>query len=229
MYRRNGSLFKLPIAIALLQSGRFDPSTRRRCSGAETFAGTVRRCWIRGGHGTLGFVQALAESCNLYFRSVVDRVSRVDILRAAHDVGMCDDPSVRSEGHDVLSDAQLLEGSSESTPVDLMRTALALATRGRIAPNGRRLDLSSGRYDPLYRGLRRAVEMGTARAGWSRRVAIAGKTGTAPLIVGGNRTVGWFVGFAPVSRPRYAVVVALDDARGSDAARLAREVLEDLP
>lgn len=228
MRRPAGSLYKLPIAMALLRSGRFNASMTHRCAGHEAINGSTRTCWISSGHGRLRFVQALAESCNLYFRTFASVVTREAILRGARDLGLYTDSNAPIDPDRQLDDEFLLEGTEEQTPSQVLRTALVLATRGRLSAGGDARDLASGRFTPLYAGLRLAVTTGTARGAWSRRIAIAGKTGTAPLIRGGNRTVGWFVGFAPVERPRYAIVVAVDDGRGSDAATLAGRALEEL-
>lgn len=228
MRRQAGSLYKLPISLALLRSGRFNASMTYRCSGSDTINGTRRTCWINSGHGALRFVQALSQSCNLYFRRFARLVERQAILKAARDLGLYTDAVAPIDPEHALSDDDLLEGTAEYTPSQILRTALVVATRGRIAAGGSARDLSSGRFAPLYQGLRLAVVRGTARRAWSRRIAIAGKTGTAPLARGGTRTVGWFLGFAPVDHPRFAVVVAVDDGRGFEAAALAREALEEL-
>jgi len=228
MRRASGSLFKLPIAVALLRSGHFDPLTPHRCNGREKINGVERTCWIGSGHGDVRFVDALSTSCNLYFRTAARMISRSEVIRAARDLGMYHDVGSPSDAQRILGDDQLLEGATSLTPGDLIRTAVVFATRGRVSRTGQQLDLRSGRYDPLYRGLRKGVVDGTSHGAWTRRFTIAGKTGTAPLIPGGRRSVGWFIGFAPIDHPRFAVVVAIDDARGSDAATLAREALEQM-
>lgn len=228
MRRQAGSLYKLPIAIALLRSGRFDAGTPYVCRGRATLQGETRNCWISNGHGRLRFVEALAESCNLYFRSVASVVSRADILKAARDLGLYSAPDIPEDPDATLGNDILLEGTEGYTPMQVMRAALALATRGRLGGSSGARDLGSGRYTPLYRGLRLAVTQGTARGAWSRRISISGKTGTAPMIPGGNRTVGWFIGFAPAERPRFAVVITIDNGTGSEAAVLARQALEEL-
>jgi cell division protein FtsI/penicillin-binding protein 2 len=72
------------------------------------------------------------------------------------------------------------------------------------------------------------VREGTGSEGKSSRFAIAGKTGTAEMPEQVNKTVGWFIGYAPAAAPRYSICVMMRQGRGSDAARIAREVLEEL-
>jgi cell division protein FtsI/penicillin-binding protein 2 len=57
---------------------------------------------------------------------------------------------------------------------------------------------------------------------------MAGKTGTAGMPEELNATIGWFIGYAPASAPKYAICVMARRSRGSDAARIARLTLEEL-
>lgn len=80
------------------------------------------------------------------------------------------------------------------------------------------------------------VEFGTGSRAASDHYPTAGKTGTAQMIVDGgysdSRFVASFVGFAPIRRPRIAVVVVLSDVRrpnyhgGQVAAPVFREVVD---
>jgi cell division protein FtsI/penicillin-binding protein 2 len=76
----------------------------------------------------------------------------------------------------------------------------------------------------LRAGMQLAISEGTAHNAAVPGTAIAGKTGTASRLDDPKRNYGWFLGFAPASRPRIAVCVLIDDATGcneaSSAARL---------
>jgi cell division protein FtsI/penicillin-binding protein 2 len=213
-----GSLFKLAIAVAALESSA-RPEATHDCDGLDTIAGHAYRCWTAAGHGSLDLDDAIARSCNLYFRRIAAPLSRSTILARAHALGL-----VAREDAPSLTDANLLGEAADVTPEMMLRTALALASRGRLAPSP--LQLASARYRPLYAGLRECVRIGTARSAWSSRIAIAGKTGTIER--GAGRHAGWFIGFAPIERPRYAIVVLDRSGMGSDAASIAREILEGL-
>ena len=79
----------------------------------------------------------------------------------------------------------------------------------------------------LRAGMRGSVLFGSSRLAASNRLAIAGKTGTSTYLDGTHRTYGWFVGYAPVDRPRAVVVVFLKNANGfASAAPLAKQVFE---
>jgi penicillin-binding protein 2 len=62
-----GSVFKIVMALAGLEEGTFDPATRVYCSGSVRLHGRSRRCWKRGGHGSVGVEQALKHSCDVFF------------------------------------------------------------------------------------------------------------------------------------------------------------------
>ena len=62
--------------------------------------------------------------------------------------------------------------------------------------------------------------MGTGQLAASRRVQVAGKTGTS----GGH---AWFAGFAPAERPEIVVVVFLERGTGgTDAAPIAGRIFD---
>lgn len=62
-----GSVFKPLMALAGLQEGVVTPDRRVFCSGSTRFYDHRFRCWKRGGHGWVDLVEALEESCDIYF------------------------------------------------------------------------------------------------------------------------------------------------------------------
>jgi penicillin-binding protein 2 len=62
-----GSTFKIVMALAGLDHGVITPLTKVTCNGALYFAGRNYRCWKRTGHGEVGLVRALEQSCDVYF------------------------------------------------------------------------------------------------------------------------------------------------------------------
>ncbi len=218
-----GSIFKLAIALAAIESGSFDPRATTRCTGSLAIGGTRYRCWTRRGHGDVGLTRALASSCNIYFASLARRLPREAILDAARRLGMLPRNGPAGE----LTDSTLFGEEFRISPSELLGTALTLATRGRLGAGG--APLLNARYAPLFDGLAESVRNGTAREAWLRRAPGAGKTGTTADPSRPGRTVGWFIGYAPARSPRYAIVVMLPNSHGSDAAALAGRVLRRLP
>ena len=62
-----GSTFKMLVAAAGLGLGIIDRDTLYNCPGYFRVGRDIRYCWNRGGHGDINLVEALAQSCNVYF------------------------------------------------------------------------------------------------------------------------------------------------------------------
>jgi penicillin-binding protein 2 len=63
----SGSTFKLILAIAGLETGLIDPEERVFCPGYYRFGSRTFDCWRKGGHGAVNLLQAIEQSCNVYF------------------------------------------------------------------------------------------------------------------------------------------------------------------
>ena len=121
----------------------------------------------------------------------------------------------------------------------LMRPRLTekvVGTDGRVAerlkPEEQSRVMSEESAGQLAEMMSQVVEEGTGTAAALSGVSVAGKTGTAE-VAGAQRNQLWFIGFAPVERPRMAVAVTLEDQPlgtqgGQVAAPLAKRVLEEL-
>jgi cell division protein FtsI/penicillin-binding protein 2 len=213
------SVFKIALAEVALRSGGVSRLGSYECTGRDTVAGRIDRCWTPKGHGRVDLEEAIAHSCNLYFRALSRLVSRQDIIQSARRLGMLSrsgfpgssEPDVNPK----LDDNNILGEAFVVSPAQMLRMALILASRRVTA---------GVRFDPLHKGLRRCVSEGTAREAWLRKMSIAGKTGTDMTSGLPGHSAGWFIGYAPADNPRYAVVVLLKNGRGSGAARIARDI-----
>jgi len=77
-----GSTHKAIVAAALLAEGLITPETRTFCPGYFRYGGRTYRCWKRGGHGSVNLVEALKESCDVFFYTHgvelgIDRMARI--------------------------------------------------------------------------------------------------------------------------------------------------------
>jgi penicillin-binding protein 2 len=75
------STFKIITAMAGLEEGVITEHTKIFCNGAYRFGDRDFRCWKKEGHGWMNVVDALAESCDVFFYEVghrlgVDRIAR---------------------------------------------------------------------------------------------------------------------------------------------------------
>lgn len=76
-----GSTFKPIMAIAGLETGVVDEETQFHCAGGAVFYGHYYACHIKGGHGNISLHRAIAQSCDVYFYNVGNRLG---IDRIAH-------------------------------------------------------------------------------------------------------------------------------------------------
>jgi penicillin-binding protein 2 len=71
-----GSTIKPMVALAALETGVVDADTTKLCRGAFQLPGSSHRFrdWKKGGHGTVNLHSAIAQSCDVYFYGVADRM-----------------------------------------------------------------------------------------------------------------------------------------------------------
>ena len=83
-----GSTFKMITALAALESGEVTKNTQFYCPGHLDVAGHRFHCWKRGGHGSVNVVEALSQSCDVYFYEVAQKVGIQKIASMARRVGL---------------------------------------------------------------------------------------------------------------------------------------------
>lgn len=62
-----GSTFKMVVAAAALEMGIINKDTTHRCDGFVRIGKKRMHCWNRSGHGNLNVVEAIENSCNVFF------------------------------------------------------------------------------------------------------------------------------------------------------------------
>jgi penicillin-binding protein 2 len=76
-----GSTFKLMVALASLEAGATGPDYEVFCPGFIQLGDHQFHCWKRWGHGRLKLVDAIAQSCDVYFYDLARRLG-VDAIAA---------------------------------------------------------------------------------------------------------------------------------------------------
>ena len=76
-----GSTYKIVAAIAGLEEKVISPHTKFFCPGEYRYGDRTFRCWKRRGHGFMNLEQGLAQSCDVYFYQLgeklgVDRLAK---------------------------------------------------------------------------------------------------------------------------------------------------------
>ena len=83
-----GSTFKGMVALAALEAGAIAPNHTVFCGGSIELGDHTFHCWSRGGHGTVGLIDAVAESCDVFFYDVGHRVGIDKIAETARKFGL---------------------------------------------------------------------------------------------------------------------------------------------
>ncbi len=76
-----GSTFKIVVAAAGLETGAVDTTTKVRCTGGFPFGGRVYRDWKEHGHGVMDVVDAIVDSCDVFFYTIGQRMG-IDTMAA---------------------------------------------------------------------------------------------------------------------------------------------------
>ena len=83
-----GSTFKLAVALAALESGAITPEHEVFCSGKIELGNHTFHCWKRTGHGRLDLLQAIQQSCDVYFYDIALKVGVDRIAAMAGRLGL---------------------------------------------------------------------------------------------------------------------------------------------
>lgn len=93
-----GSVFKVLVALAALETGVVHPEERIFCSGSHKLGNHTFHCWNRRGHGPMDLHQALVESCDVYFYQVGQRLGIHRIREYAEAYGLGTRTGIRIPG-----------------------------------------------------------------------------------------------------------------------------------
>ncbi len=69
-----GSTYKMVVALAALEAGVLTPEDTVSCPGHMDLGDRRFHCWRRGGHGRMDLIQAISQSCDVYFYDIAQRV-----------------------------------------------------------------------------------------------------------------------------------------------------------
>lgn len=83
-----GSTFKPLMALAGLETGVLTPDFKVHCPGGASFYGRYFRCWYHSGHGTVDLQKAIAQSCDVFFYTLGNRMGIDNIARYSEMAGL---------------------------------------------------------------------------------------------------------------------------------------------
>jgi penicillin-binding protein 2 len=149
-----GSTWKLAAAAIALERGAVGPQEEmpEPCTGGIVRGGLYRGCWLAEGHGYLDLAGAIANSCNVYFYQLGERVGLDPMLEEGIRIGFAEQCGIdlpeessgifpegrdywqRRFGYDPLEGEVLSlaigQGPNSQTPLKVAQFYLALARDG---------------------------------------------------------------------------------------------------
>lgn len=174
--------------------------------------GQAGGCWRPRGHGRIGLAEAVAHSCNAYFRALAAQVPAEDLSAVLARYGA----SASDQTESAASKIGVGKGW-RVPPLEMAHAYLALASRSGD-PGAE--DLAAGMSLSARLGTGSAVD--SALGGSRARV----KTGTAPC-VHAHRLPGdgYAVVLYPAESPRFLLLVQVHGVPGSKAAVTAGRMM----
>ncbi len=102
-----GSLFKIITAIAGLEEGVITVDETLGCRGSLQIGNREFKCWKERGHGRLDIVQAIAQSCDVFFYQLGLRVGGDKLAKYARMLGLAKEIgiSLPSEAKGLVADS----------------------------------------------------------------------------------------------------------------------------
>lgn len=85
-----GSTFKMMVGLAALEAGVITPEYTAYCPGHMDLGNHRFHCWRRGGHGRVSVLDALEQSCDVYFYDISRKVGIDRIAAMARRFGLGD-------------------------------------------------------------------------------------------------------------------------------------------
>ncbi len=83
-----GSTFKIAVALAALEEGIIDAKTSVYCSGKMQLGNHLFHCWRHSGHGRQNLVDAIKNSCDIYFYEVALKLGIEKIAAMSRRLGL---------------------------------------------------------------------------------------------------------------------------------------------
>lgn len=148
-----GSVFKLAIASCALARSNISPSTTFYCPGRYRLGNGVFRCWKREGHGRLDLLEAISQSCDVYFYNLGEQlgISRISQFALQSGFGQPTGINLPNESKGIIPDKEwkrrrfgqpwqggetvitaIGQGYVTSTPLQIARFVSALVNGGHL-------------------------------------------------------------------------------------------------
>ncbi len=275
-----GSTIKMAVALAALENGIIDYNTKFYCNGSKQLGTSIFHCWAEDGHGKLNLMEAIEQSCDVYFYELGLKVGidKIALMMKRLGLGQYYNVEIDDKSKGVVPNiewklkrdglkwslgetlnASIGQGYILTTPLQLATMVSRIANAKFSVTPTLKINKDEKRFDPLKinpqhldfikKSMERVVNgnNGTAKNYQigSKNIEMAGKTGTVQVVriseterekgLIKNEDRPWkkrdhalFVGYAPASKPKYAISVVVEHggSGSSVAAPIARDVFK---
>ena len=271
-----GSVFKMMVGLAGLNKKTISVNDRVYCPGHFMLGNHRFNCWKPGGHGSVNYHDAIAQSCDTFFYTIAKRIGIDPIAEMCHRFGLGEKyplpltgqragviptPDWKRKSYDQpwqggdTINAAIGQGYVLTTPLQLSVMTARIASGKAVMPRlilpdaanpplpFEDLPISKTYLDATRKAMADVVNSPSGTA-YGKRImqpeyAMAGKTGTAQvrkILVRGQdqnhlpweaRHHAWFVGYAPLEKPRFAAALIVEHGGGGSAiaAPYVRDIL----
>ena len=190
-----GSTFKMVVALAALEAGIITDSSQFFCPGHKELGNAKFHCWNKHGHGRVNVIEALEQSCDVFFYELALKTGIKRISAMSKRFGLGDNTAITIPGEKsgIIPDkawkqkhigevwtpgetvvASIGQGYVLATPIQLaVMTARIAQGKSRITPVMRENEIASD-FDPI--GVS-AASMDIIHRGMN--AVVNGKKGTA--------------------------------------------------
>jgi penicillin-binding protein 2 len=190
-----GSTFKMVVALAALEAGIITDSSQFFCPGHKELGNAKFHCWNKHGHGRVNVIEALEQSCDVFFYELALKTGIKRISTMSKRFGLGDNTAITIPGEKsgLIPDkawkqkhigevwtpgetvvASIGQGYVLATPIQLaVMTARIAQGKSRITPVMRENEIASD-FDPI--GVS-AASMDIIHRGMN--AVVNGKKGTA--------------------------------------------------
>lgn len=254
-----GSIFKIVVAYAALEYKVVDDNEIFNCTGEIDAGGHIIKCPKEGGHGYQTFEQAFANSCNTTFVEVGQRLGTQKILKAAKKlhleekvgIDLDDEASKKIPQNIDIGNLSIGQGELEFTPLQINQVTQIIANNGLYRPlylydgildknmnvikslkSNKEKDIISPYTIGSIKNMMKLVNtIGTGSDLKDLKGESGGKTGSAQSYGDGKQlTHGWFTGFYPANKPKYAITVFVYDGKSGSgsAVPIFKQICEDI-
>ncbi len=148
-----GSIFKIVMATAMLESKALPENFTAFCPGHADFYGRTFHCWRPAGHGTVDLHKAIVDSCDVFFYTIGQRlgIDRIHTFATGLGLGRRTGIDLPSEETGLIPSEEWVQrvfhhkwyagetisvaigqGAVTVTPVQLVRMIAAVATGGNL-------------------------------------------------------------------------------------------------